>query len=151
MVDPSRLHVKLQEGTRHDGPLIPRRYTLTHSDLSGHLFVTIGAEYDRRALRALQVVLERDEVLGDWVITGGSPHLELHMMAQGGLPLFGTAAMRCGIFRRYRSLVLWALRSADRGLAEAHPRLDEAPVVARFHWRRGREERERWGHWGDGR
>jgi hypothetical protein len=68
MFDAARLRVGFAEGTRPDGPLNPRRYTLTHSDRTGDLFLTIGPDYDQRALRALQVRLERDEVLGDWVL-----------------------------------------------------------------------------------
>jgi hypothetical protein len=146
--DASKLHVTFLEGTRPDGPLASRRYTLTHSDVTGDLFLTIGPDYDDRALRALQVRLERDEVLGEWVLDEDGPRLDLHMMAQGGLPFFGTARMRCDIFRHYRSMVLGAIRHGDKVLAEAHPELDKAPVVARFHWRGAREERETWGSWG---
>jgi hypothetical protein len=148
MLDESRLQVTFAEGTRPDGPLTPRRYTLTHSDLTGDLFLSIGADYDHQALHALQVRLERDEVLGDWALAADGPRLDLHMMAQGGLPIFGTGAMRCNIFRRYRPMVLEALGYGDRAFAEAHPELDDAPVVARFHWRRGRVESEPWGRWG---
>ncbi|MBN2204016.1 MAG: hypothetical protein JW767_03235 [Thermoleophilia bacterium] len=147
--DPDRLHVKLEEGTLPSGPVAPRRYTYTHSDLTGHLFLTIGAEYDRRVLRALQVRLERDEVLGEWLVDGGEARLELHMAAQGGLPLFGTGALRRRIFMRVRPLVLAALRYGDRALTAAHPELDAAPVVARFTWRDGRDDHELWGRWSD--
>jgi hypothetical protein len=150
MFDPSRLQVRFAPGTRPDDPLIPRRYTLTHSDWSGRLFLSIGADYERRALRSLQVRLERDEVLGEWVPDPDEgPRLDLHMAAQGGLPLFGSAAARCRIFRSYRPLVLEALRYGDRGLATAHPEVADAAVVARFHWRGGREESESWGRWGE--
>lgn len=151
MFDASRLHVTFAEGTRPDGPLTPRRYTLTHSDRTGHLFLSIGPDYDRRALRALQVRLERDEVLGEWVLADEGPRLDLHMAAQGGLPVFGTGAMRCRIFRSYRPLVLGAMRYADAPLSAAEPGLDDAPVIARFHWRRGRVESEPWGRWGEWR
>jgi len=147
--DAAKLTVKFGDGTLTDGPLTSRCYTLTHSDRTGDLFLTVDAEYDRRALRALQVRLERDEVRGEWVITAEEPRLDLHMMAQGGLPLFGSGAMRCRIFRHYRPMVLAALRHGDRAFAAAHPELDRAPVTARFHWRRGREETESWGTWGD--
>lgn len=148
MFDPSKLHVRFSEGSGPEGPRSPRRYTLTHSDVTGDLFLTIGREYDRRALSALQVRLERDEVLGEWADVEGTPCLELHMMAQGGLPLFGTGRMRCDIFRRYRPMVLGAMRHGDREFAEAHPELDVAEVLARFRWRGGREEVESWGPWG---
>jgi hypothetical protein len=149
MFDASRLHVSFLDATRPDGPPAPRRYTLTHSDRTGHLFLAIGADYDRQALRALQVRLERDEVLGEWVVDDDGPRLDLHMMAQGGLPIFGTGRMRCGIFRRYRTMVLGAMRHADAALSAALPELDDAPVFARFHWRRGRVESEPWGRWGE--
>ena len=149
--DASKLHVTFADGTQPDGPLTPRRYTLTHSDLTGDLFLTIGPDYDRGALRALQVRLERDEVLGEWVFSDEGPRLELRMMAQGGIPLFGTGAMRCSIFRRYRPMVLGALRHGDRLLAEANPVLDKAPIIAKFCWRGGRIDSEPWGQWGESR
>ena len=147
MFDASRLHVTFEEGTRPDGPLTPRQYTLTHSDRTGDLYLTIGSDYDNHALRTLQVRLERDEVLGEWVPAADEPRLDLHMTAQGGLPIFGTGAMRCNIFRRYRAMVLEALGHGDRVFAGAHPELDGAPIIARFHWRRGRVESEPWGRW----
>jgi hypothetical protein len=145
MLDLSRLTTTFSDGATPDGPLRPRRYTLTHSDRSGALFLTIGADFDHGALRTLQVRLMRDEVLGEWSAEASRPRLELHMAAQGGLPLFGTARMRVGIFRRCRTLVLGVLAYGDSRLLTAHPRLAEAPVVAVFHWRKGPEEREDWG------
>ncbi len=148
MFDSAKLHVTFAEGTQPDGPLSPRRYTLTHSDLTGDLFLTVGPDYDQRALRALQVRLERDEVLGEWVIEEEGPRLELRMAAQGGLPVFGTPGMRCSIFRRYRPLVIAAIHYGDRSLTEARPELDDASVVAGFTWRNGRTTREDWGRFG---
>ena len=149
MFDASKLHVKFAESALRAGPITPRRYTLTHSDRTGDLFLTIGLEYDRDALRRLQVRLERDEVLGEWVLADDGPRLELHMRAQGGLPVFGTGALRRDIFRRYRPMVLGAMRHGDGVFAEAHPELDQAPAVARFHWRDDRRDTEPWGAWGD--
>ena len=151
MFDPAKLHVRFADGVEPAAPLSPRRYTLTHSDLTGDLFLTIGADYDKKALRALQVRLERDEVLGEWVRTEAGPQLELRMAAQGGLPVFGTGAMRCYIFRSYRPVVVGAIRHGDRALAQAHPALDSAPVIARFTWRDGRVTSEEWGRFGDWR
>jgi hypothetical protein len=146
--DAAKLHVAFSKGCTPDAPITPRRYTLTHSDTTGDLFLTIGCEYDRKALGALQVRLERDEVRGEWVLSTEGPRLVLVMMAQGGLPLFGTGAMRCDIFRHYRPMVLAALRHGDRLFTQAHPELAEAPVIARFDWRDGRDDTELWGQWG---
>jgi len=150
MLDPSRLHVRFTDGAQASGPVVPRRYTFTHSDRTGDLFLSIGADYDREALGALQVRVERDEVLGEWVLDNEGPRLDLRMAAQGGLPVFGTGAVRRRIFCRHRPLVLAALRRGDRALTEAHPELVVAPVVAHFGWRDGRDDHELWGRWGDG-
>jgi hypothetical protein len=115
------------------------------------MFLSIGPDYDRDALSTLQVRLERDEVLGEWVVTDEGPRLDLHMAAQGGLPIFGTGGMRRRVFRHYRPMVLRAMRYADRVLAEAHPGLDDASILAWFHYRGGRRESEPWGRWGDWR
>ena len=88
------------------------------------------------------------EKIGEWVLDEDGPHLDLHMMAQGGLPFFGTAKMRCDIFRHYRPMVVAALRHGDRLFSRAHPELDDAPVIARFIWRDGRDDTELWGRWG---
>jgi hypothetical protein len=85
-MDDSRLLITLAEDASPDGTLVPRRYTLTHSDRTGHQFVTVGAHCDASALHALQVRLERDEVLGEWVDDEAGPRLDIHMAAQGGLP-----------------------------------------------------------------
>jgi len=147
MPEQSRVHVTFTEDVSPDEPVVPRCYTLTHSDITGELFLTIGAAYDRTALRALQVRLERDEVLGEWVLAENGPCLALHMIAQGGLRVFGTAKMRCNIFRHYRPMVLAAMRSGDSAFTRAHPELEDARVVAHFHWPGGREETEDWGTW----
>jgi hypothetical protein len=151
MFDAAKLHVTFLEGASSRGPLTPRRYTLTHSDVTGELFLAIGPEYDRRLLRSLQVRLERDEVLGEWIVDEEGPRLELHMMAQGGLIPFGTGAMRRRIFCQYRALVLGAMHYGDSLLAAAYPAAERAPVIARFRWRDGRADDEPWGTWGDWR
>ena len=74
-VDLPRLRVTFQEGTTATGPLNSRRYTLTHSDRNGALFLTIGTDFDRRALHRLQVRLMRDEVLGEWLLDGSNARL----------------------------------------------------------------------------
>lgn len=145
MFDPSKLTVSLAEGARPDGPPMPRRYTLTHSDRTGMLFLTIDRNFDRRALAKLQVRLMRDEVLGEWVVDHQGARLELHMRAQGWPFLFGTSAMRRRIFRSYRELVLAALCHGDAAFLAANPSLYDAEVVAVFHLRGDGRQSESWG------
>ena len=112
---------------------MPRRYTLTHSDATGELFLTIDADYDRDALSAFQARSMADEVLAEWSRDERGPFLLLHCRAQGGLPIYGTASMRRRIFEGYMPLVLQALRYGDREFIDAHPVLNDAPVRVQYH------------------
>jgi hypothetical protein len=144
-LDPEKLHVRFASGTAPEGPVTPRRYTLTHSDATGDLFLTIGADYDRRQIAGWQTRLMRDEVLAEWVDDEEGAALHLHCHVSGGL-VVGWARMRDAIFRRELPLVLEAFRFGDRRLFEAHPELDEVPIQVHFHATRARYDRtEPWG------
>jgi hypothetical protein len=124
---------------------MPRCYTLTHSDASGDLFLTIGQEYDGDQIAGWYTRLMRDEVLAEWRDEGDGAALHVYCHVSGGL-VFGTAGWRYAIFRRELSLVLEAFRHGDRQLFEAHPELDHAPIEVHFQSHRRRYRRkERWG------
>ena len=61
-LNPAKLHITFREGAAPDGPLIPRRYTLTHSDQTGDLFLTIGPEVNHAQISGWYTRLMRDEV-----------------------------------------------------------------------------------------
>ena len=144
-LDPRKLHVQFAASIAPDGPLAPRRYTLTHSDATGDLFLTIGAEYDRRQVRGLYTRLMRDEVLAEWVAGAAGPALHVFCHVSGGL-VFGGAAMRDAIFRRELPLVFEAFRHGDRALFAAHPELDRAAMIVHFRSHLARYNRvETWG------
>jgi len=63
---PEKLHVRFAAGVTPDEPITPRRYTLTHSDATGDLYLTIGPDYDRRQISGWYTRLMRDEVLAEW-------------------------------------------------------------------------------------
>ena len=140
-----RLHVWFVPGTEPEGPTLPRAYTLTHSDLTGDLFLTIGPEHNRKQLSGLYTRLMRDEVLADWSEHEEGLALHVHCHVSGGLTL-GSAKMRLAIFKHEMPLVLEALRVGDRRFFDAHPSLDQAPVLVHFHARQRRYSTvERWG------
>ncbi len=122
-LNPAKLHVHWSQGVTPQGPISPRRYTLTHSDATGDLDLTIGASYDRGQVSGVYTRLMRDEVLAEW--TAGAKGSELHVFCHvsGGL-VFGGAAMRDTIFRRELPLVFEAFRHGDRALFAAHRQLD---------------------------
>jgi hypothetical protein len=131
-LNPEKLHVTYLPGADRDGPLLPRRYTLTHSDVTGQLFLSIGREYDVKRLSNWHTRLMRDEVLAEWEMENGEPNLMVHCHVSGGV-VFGWAGMRNGIFHRELRLALEGIRFGDQSLVEAHPALDKASVSVRFH------------------
>jgi hypothetical protein len=126
-LNPEKLHLRLLPGTQLSGPLMPRCYTLTHSDATGDLYLTIGTEHDRRQISGWYTRLMRDEVLAEWGQEEDKPTLHVHCHVSGGLVL-GSAKWRDAIFRQELPLVLEALRFGDRALFEARPELDRAPI-----------------------
>jgi hypothetical protein len=134
--------------------VLPRRYTLTHSDATGDLFLTIGAEYDWTALTTWQVRAMADEVVAEWVVAegeagpadaavetpaGGTPKFVVHCRAQGGWLFFRTKT-RIEMFRGYMPMCLEAMRYGDRAYLETHPELDAAPVEVKWHFRGKRRD-----------
>lgn len=144
-LQPGRLHVTFMVGGTPEGPVTPRRYTLTHSDTTGELFLSIGLDYNRRQASGWYTRLLRDEVLAEWVEEEDGPALHVHCHVSGGL-VMGTARWRDAVFRRELPLVLETFRYGDRRLFEIHPELDRAPIRVRFHARQRRLKRvEEWG------
>jgi hypothetical protein len=148
-LNPEKLHVQVAPGTTLEEPLAPRCYTLTHSDATGDLYLTIGADYDRKQISGWYTRLLRDEVLAEWRTGKNGPALHVHCHVSGGL-VVGPARWRYEIFRQELPLVLEALRYGDRALFRAHPELDQAPVWVHFHaGRRDYDRLEQWGAPGD--
>jgi len=144
-LNPAKLHVQWRHGVTPEGPPSPRRYTLTHSDSTGDLFLTIGRDFDRMQISGLYTRLMRDEVLGEWVKGADGLELRVYCHVSGGVVL-GSADMRDAIFRRELPLVLEAFRHGDRTFFAAHPMLDHAPVMIHFRSHSARYNRvERWG------
>jgi hypothetical protein len=142
---PEKLSVRFSGSVDARGPVAPRRYTLTHSDSTGDLYLTVGSVYDRKQVSGWYTRFMRDEVLAEWRDEGEGPWLHVHCHVSGGLVL-GTAGWRYAIFRRELPLVLEAFRHGDRQLFAAHPELDQAPIEIHFHSRRRRYRRtEQWG------
>lgn len=129
-LNPSQLHVQFIDGANETGPLSPRAYTLTHSDITGELFLTIGKEINFPQIEGIYTWLMRDEVLAEWEL---SEHATLHVFCHvsGGL-VFGTARMRYSIFRFHMPMVLEAFCYGDRILVKEHPELAKGSVVVHF-------------------
>lgn len=130
-LDPQKLHVTYLPGVKPENPIVPRRYTLTHSDVTGDLFLTVGPDYNRDQISGWYTRFMRDEVLAEWKTNQDKLELHIYCHVSGGL-VFGRAGWRDAIFRSEMPLVLEALRYGDRALFAANPKLDQAPVFVHF-------------------
>jgi len=129
-LNPDKLHVTYLAITTPDRLTLPRCYTLTHSDITGHLFLSIGNEYDTKQISGLYTRLMRDEVLAEFA-KEDSLVLKVYCHVSGGF-VIGTAKWRYNIFRHELPLVLEAVRHGDRALFEQKPQLDNTPVLIHF-------------------
>jgi Staygreen protein len=138
------LHVEFINGVNETNPVTPRAYTLTHSDSTGELFLSIGKEINFTQIEGVYTRLMRDEVLAEWDL---SEHATLHVFCHvsGGL-VFGTARMRYRIFRYHMPMVLEAFYYGDRILFQEHPELANGRVMVHFISNQKRFDRdEDWG------
>ncbi|MDF3001759.1 MAG: hypothetical protein K0Q48_1878 [Bacillota bacterium] len=125
-LDPDKLSVEFRPGVTPEAPMIGRKYTLTHSDETGELYLTIGLDY-----AVDQINWMRDEVLAEWVLHEETPFLQAYVNVDGSNGSF-VSEIRDKIFRRELPLALEAIRYGDRYFFEAHPQLDQAPIWIYF-------------------
>lgn len=71
---PEKLKVEFREGVTKTEPVIGRKYTLTHSDVTADLFLTIGQQFAYDKINAM-----RDEVLAEWRINNSNPYLYVYV------------------------------------------------------------------------
>ena len=143
-LDPGKLQVNIDKNLNDREVLLPRRYTLTHSDVTGDLFLTIGRIYDEKAISGWYTQVMRDEVLGEW-LNEGSLGLHIHLHVSGGLT-FGPAKWRESIFRQHLPLVLEAISYGDRQFISDHPKFQQAPYIIHFHAKQANLDKvELWG------
>jgi len=148
-LNPQKLYVAYLTSTNTEDSFLPRRYTLTHSDITGKLFLTINNEYDTKQISKLYTRLMRDEVLAEFTREEEGLVFKVYCHVSGGF-VFGTAKLRYAIFRHELPLVLEAIRFGDRNLFEKIPNLDKTPVLIHFQSTDNRFNKvENWGTMAD--
>lgn len=124
---PEKLSVEYRNGMTATQPVIPRYYTLTHSDVTGDLFLTIGKQYAWDKVNSM-----RDEVLGEWKTIGNYCYYIVYLYIDQGDYNQNVSAKRNEIFRRELPLALKAIRYGDRFLFDSFPNLNHAPIIVNF-------------------
>lgn len=107
-------------------PLANRKYTMTHSDDTGELFVTIANKYAEDQFGPF-----RDEVILEWTSVGSRPILYGEVLIDGE-GVSGNPQTREAIFKREMPLALQAIRYADRKFFNADSDRDQIPIIIQF-------------------
>lgn len=121
-----QVFVEYRDNISPTSPLDRRTYTMTHSDDSGDLFVTIGLTYAKDKTGPL-----RDEVYLTWQRLGNKNLLYGEVLIDGE-GITSNVKGRYDIFRREMPLALQAIYIADAPLFEAYPELKETPILINF-------------------
>lgn len=108
------------------GPIKGRKYTLTHSDKTGMMFLTIANVYNYSAINQDL----RDELLGTWSTYNGSYGLFLY--AYVGNSDYFSSLFKYGAFKSHMKLALQAIIYGDRELLEEYPDLTNSPIYLKF-------------------
>lgn len=139
-LNPDKLYVDFRSGITKTEPVIGRKYTLTHSDITADLFLAIGLQFAYDKVSAM-----RDEVLAEWRTYNGFPFLYVYVHVDGEFGSVGSA-VRNEVFRRELPLALEAIRYGDRRFFAAHPDLDNAQIW--IHFDSANPEYNRFENWG---
>ncbi|MED1202349.1 staygreen family protein [Heyndrickxia acidicola] len=125
IVNPEKVHVEYRNRITPISPILSRRYTLTHSDTTGDLFLTLGEDY---ALD--KIPSNRDEVLGEWIYDGSySYYAKVHVDDPVSPE---NNQKRNQIFIKELPLALQTIRYGDNSFFRSHSFLDLVPIRIYF-------------------
>jgi len=128
---PEKIHIKCLDSIESRESFLPRKYTLTHSDFTGDLFLTISKEFDTEEFSDFYTKLMRDEVLAEWKKNEDEYELHVYLHVSGDFA-FGGAWLRDKIFRHHMPHVLKVIRYGDNELFETFPELDDSNIIVHF-------------------
>lgn len=125
---PEKLSITMVPPTTNSHPLETRKYTLTHSDKTGQLFLTISHYFD---LSAIDMKL-RDEVLAEWYREDGQYLLKAKVHVSSGEFNEQTSKERFLTFQKELPLALSAIINGDQMFYQYYPWLLDAPIQISF-------------------
>ncbi len=107
--------------------LRPRRYTLTHSDDSGEIYLIIDSNYHYEKLTH-----NRDEVLAEFKTDDGLNYYFFVYIRVDGTDGIKSASKRNEIFKRELPLALSSIRYGDPYLFIVSPQIIQTPIYVYF-------------------
>jgi hypothetical protein len=126
-LNPEKLFVEYRNGVTAKEPVLHRHYTLTHSDITAALFLTVGLAFAWDKTNST-----RDEVLAEWLIQDGLAYILYGYLYVDDPSKTGQTLRRDRIFRRELPLALEAICYGEQGCFSVHPDLLQAPIWIYF-------------------
>lgn len=121
-----KVFVQYRDSMKPYDPVLGRKYTITHSDITAELFVFIADNY-----AIDQVTSMHDDVKISWEQNENQLFLIGSVLIDGP-DIDGDPAVRNRIFYTEMPTALKAMRQADRFIFEQYPNIDNTPVLIRF-------------------
>lgn len=125
--NPDKLETTFVEPMTPYGPIEGRKYTLTHSDETGMLFLDIAGEYNYNMINENL----RDELLGRWNLIDDSFY-SLLLYAYVGYTDYYTSLEKYNSFKYHMEIALQAIVYGDRELLNKYPTLLNSPIYVKF-------------------
>ena len=127
--DKERLNVTIMPPASTVQPVEGRKYTLTHSDGTGQLFLAVGYDYDYAAINKQM----RDEVLAKWKSDCQYPYiLAGKVYIDNGEHSEKISKSRFDIFSREMNVALKGMFYGDWPFLNHYPFLLNAPIYIRL-------------------
>ena len=127
--NPEKLSVRLIPPANFAQPVERRKYTLTHSDSTGQLFLDIGYEYNLTSINPVM----RDEVVAEWKKDPlGRFYLVGKAYVDGGEFNQKIADTRFNVFKREMPTALNGIVYGDRPFYVNYPSLIDAPIFIHY-------------------
>ena len=105
----------------------PRRYTLTHSDETGELFLVIGSDFAYEKFTTM-----RDEVAAEWMTNSSGQYYFYVYIRVDGIDGTKSSTKRNDIFMKELPLALSAIKHGDPHLFHLYPQFENAPIYVFF-------------------
>ena len=125
LFDSNKVYVNYRDEYAYSNVIIPRRYTLTHSDESAELFLNVGTDYARDKIKTF-----RDDVLGEWIFDGTQYFFYAYVSVDGKDEQ--ETAIKNAFFRQELPLALKTIRYGDSHIFNYYPALDSVQIIMHF-------------------
>ena len=118
------IEAEMRDGVNTIFPIYRRKYTMTHSDETGELFVVVGKDFAKE-----RITPTRDEVMMGFEREGKILAIVGSVLVDGDTIPESFAKTRYEIFKANMPTAIMAIRTADQAFFEQHPFLDQIRVM----------------------